>query len=183
MNMKSVILNRTCTRIVLVLYPQQLQTNAQNYSHFNIMGMLQFVLDSPGYKLLELFHSLVSCYVYLGYLLKQSRKLTFVEFTSHISALFASFLFILSMCFIIGAYHITTWFEPSFILSLSVFPSILKGQISHYSKFSVFGFILGSFAFPLDWPVTWKNPPISNIFLMTIFGFIGLIFDSTLFNF
>ena len=58
--MKSVELNRTCTRFVLALFPEdphQLQTNAQNYSQNNIIGILKFVLDSPGYRLLELCHS------------------------------------------------------------------------------------------------------------------------------
>ena len=99
------------------------------------------------------------------------------DFTSILASYLASFICIFSMCFIVGAYNLKIWIEPSLILSVCVFPSLIKGHFSYYAKLSCFGFASGAFAFPLDWPVTWKKPPIFNIFLMTIFGLIGIIID------
>ena len=139
------------------------------------MKILNYILDSPGYKILEIIHLFISLLNFLKF--KKKSKLKLIHFTSIFASYLASFICIFSMCFIVGAYDLKIWIEPSLILSFCVFPSLIKGHFSYYAKLSCFGFASGAFAFPLDWPVTWKKPPIFNIFLMTIFGLIGIIID------
>ena len=144
------------------------------------MNAISYVLDSPGYRILEIVHlsiSLINIFTKINF-----SKINLIEFTSIFVSFITSFICIFSMCFITGAHYILKWIEPSLILSFAVFPSLIKGRFSYYAKLSSFGFAAGAFAFPLDWPVTWKKPPIFNVFLMTIFGSIGFIIDHFFYN-
>ena len=92
---------------------------------------------------------------------------------SLIASNIASFIVVVSMVFILGATEIKKWIVPSFALSFSSVVPLFFIEAELYSIISIIGFISGSFTFPLDWPICWKQTPISHTFMMILGGFIG----------
>ena len=140
----------------------------------NVVVGIEQLLKSPGYRYLAWTHAILSIAVSSK---KLFHKVNLLKFEQFISVFIASSIYIFTMIFIVGGTDMKKWIEPAICLSLSIVPSLMKGKINYHTLLSLIGFAAGAYAFPLDWPVTWKEPPILNIFLMFIGGIIGSLVD------
>lgn len=112
------------------------------------------------------------------YSIKQSNA----SIKSIILSIFSSvFLFFIG-CIGLGCFNFKNWMTSMLFYSPVIIGQIGFSECSYSSAFSVLGFIIGCVPFPLDWPICWKEPPVSHAFLMLFGSILGSLIDVFNFN-
>ena len=102
---------------------------------------------------------------------------TKVDFVTLLLSHCSSSLLFFFCSFCLGAWDFKTWLKISLVLGQRCFFQVRSIAKSYSQILSVLGLIIGSFAFPLDWPVFWKEPPIPQIVCYAVASAAGAILD------
>ena len=94
-----------------------------------------------------------------------------------LSSLISCILITNYFIFILGGFYLKIWIIPSISFSITILIPLLFNGINYYVIFGILGFLIGSFSFPLDWPVFWKESPFSQVILYPFLSLIGGILD------
>jgi hypothetical protein len=96
-----------------------------------------------------------------------------------VAVFFAAFLTLLFLSFVLGAFSLRNWILPAIVLGPTTLAPVVVDGWSYDALLSLAGFGSGSITFPLDWPVCWKEPPVSHLVMFVVGSFIGSVIDLT----
>jgi hypothetical protein len=100
-----------------------------------------------------------------------------IPFIGVAAIIFSSVIFFWFMAFVLGAFTAKTWVLSGIVIGSS---TISPGPVTGWTREiigSLAGFAAGSVTFLLDWPVCWKEPPVSSLVGLVVGSFAGGLLD------